>query len=94
MTNTANATQSFRNMLSTFPAKAKQVMIALDEAGLKNLWVIRKNSKKQSLSEADEKEINSLLANMGVFNSSMDIASRYKVFKALGGRLSSRKAKQ
>ena len=94
LTNTANASQSFRNMLACFPAKIKQVMIALDEAGLPNNWIIPKNSKKQSLSEADIKEIDSLLAKTGVLNPSMDIASRYKVFKALGGRLSSRAKKQ
>ena len=77
-------------MLSSFPAKSKAVMLALDEAGLKNNWIIPKNSKKQSLSEADIKEIDSLLAKTGVLNPSMDIASRYKVFKALGGKLTSR----
>ena len=66
-------------------------MLALDECGLKNSWIIPKNSKKQSLSEADIKEIDSLLAKTGVLNPSMDIASRYKVFKALGGKLTSRK---
>ena len=93
--NSRNPQQSFRNMLSSFPAKAKQVMIALDTCGLPNNWIIPKNSKKQSLSEADIKEIDSLLAKTGVLNPSMDIASRYKVFKALGGKLTSRKeAKQ
>ena len=92
--NTKNPSQSFRNMLSSFPAKAKQVMIALDEAGLKNNWIIPKNNKKVSFSPEDEKEINHLLANMGVFNSSMELKDRYRVFKALGGRLSSRLQKK
>ena len=48
--NTKNPSQSFRNMLSSFPAKAKQVMIALEEAGLKNKWIIPKNNKKVSFS--------------------------------------------
>ena len=95
LTNTANASQSFRNMLACFPAKAKQVMIALDTCGLPNNWIIPKNSKKQSLSEADIKEVDALLQKTGILNPSMDIASRYKVFKALGGKLTSRKeAKQ
>jgi len=93
-TNKKNPQQSYRNMLATFPSKLKYVMLALDECGLPNSWIIPKNSKKQSLSEEDEKEINSLLQKTGILNPSMDIASRYKVFKALGGRLSSRKAKQ
>lgn len=92
--NSKNPQQSFRNMLSSFPAKSKAVMLALDEAGLKNNWIIPKNNKKVSFSPEDEKEINYLLANMGVFNSSMELKDRYRVFKALGGRLSSRAKKQ
>ena len=92
--NTKNPQQSFRNMLSTFPAKSKAVMLALDEAGLPNNWIIPKNNKKVSFSPEDEKEINHLLANMGVFNSSMELKDRYKVFKALGGKLTSRAKKQ
>lgn len=92
--NTKNPSQSFRNMLSSFPAKAKAVMLALDTCGLPNNWIIPKSSKKISFSEADIKEIDSLLAKTGVLNPSMDIASRYKVFKALGGRLSSSAKKQ
>ena len=78
-------------MLSSFPAKSKAVMLALDEAGLKNNWIIPKSSKKVSFSPEDEKEINNLLVKMGVFNSSMELRDRYKVFKALGGKLTSRK---
>lgn len=89
--NTKNPQQSFRNMLSSFPAKAKQVMIALDTCGLPNNWIIPQSSKKVSFSQEDEKEINSLLQKAGVFNPSMELKDRYKVFKALGGRLSSRK---
>ena len=59
--NSRNPQQSFRNMLSSFPAKAKQVMIALDTCGLPNKWIIPKNNKKVSFSQEDEKEINSLL---------------------------------
>ena len=92
--NSRNPQQSFRNMLSSFPAKAKQVMIALDTCGLPNNWIIPKNNKKVSFSPEDEKEINYLLANMGVFNSSMELRDRYRIFKALGGRLSSRAKKQ
>ena len=92
--NTKNPSQSFRNMLSSFPAKSKAVMLALDEAGLKNNWIIPKNNKKVSFSPEDEKEINDLLVKMGVFNSSMELRDRYRVFKALGGRLSSRAKKQ
>jgi len=90
-TNKKNPQQSYRNMLASFPSKIKYVMLALDECGLKNSWIIPKNSKKQSLSEEDEKEINSLLQKAGVFNPSMELKDRFKVFKALGGRLSSRK---
>jgi len=90
-TNTKNPSQSFRNMLACFPAKAKQVMIALDEQGLPNNWIIPKNNKKVSFSPEDEKEINSLLQKAGVLNPSMELKDRYKVFKALGGRLTSRK---
>ena len=92
--NTKNPSQSFRNMLSSFPAKSKAVMLALDEAGLPNNWIIPKNNKKVSFSSEDEKEINDLLVKMGVFNSSMELRDRYRVFKALGGRLSSRAKKQ
>ena len=90
-TNKKNPQQSYRNMLATFPSKIKYVMLALDEAGLKNNWIIPKNNKKVSFSPEDEKEINYLLANMGVFNTSMELKDRYKVFKALGGKLTSRK---
>ena len=90
-TNKKNPQQSYRNMLATFPSKIKYVMLALDECGLKNSWIIPKNSKKQSLSEADIKEVDALLQKTGILNPSMDIASRYKVFKALGGKLTSRK---
>ena len=92
--NSRNPQQSFRNMLSSFPAKAKQVMIALDTCGLPNNWIIPKSSKKVSFSPEDEKEINNLLVKMGVFNSSMELRDRYRIFKALGGRLSSRAKKQ
>ena len=89
--NTKNPSQSFRNMLSSFPAKAKQVMIALDEAGLKNNWIIPKSSKKVSFSPEDEKEINSLLQKAGVLNPSMELKDRFRIYKALGGKLTSRK---
>ena len=92
--NSRNPQQSFRNMLSSFPAKAKQVMIALDTCGLPNNWVIPKNNKKVSFSPEDEKEINSLLQKAGVLNPSMDLKDKYKIYKALGGRLSSRAKKQ
>ena len=92
--NSRNPQQSFRNMLSSFPAKAKQVMIALDTCGLPNNWIIPKSSKKVSFSPEDEKEINNLLVKIGVFNSSMELRDRYRIFKALGGRLSSRAKKQ
>ena len=86
-TNTANATQSFRNMLSTFPSKAKQVMIALDEAGLKNCWTLQKSNKQPDLNEEQIKFIDKFLQAQGVYNSSMDLSSRYKIFKALRGKL-------
>ena len=89
--NSRNPRQSFRNMLASFPSKIKYVMLALDEAGLKNNWIIPQNHKKVSFSPEDEKEINSLLQKAGVFNPSMELKDRFKVFKALGGRLSSRK---
>ena len=92
--NSRNPQQSFRNMLSSFPAKAKQVMIALDTCGLPNNWVIPKNNKKVSFSPEDEKEINLLLQKSGILNPSMELRDRYKLFKALGGRLSSRAKKQ
>ena len=93
--NSRNPQQSFRNMLSSFPAKAKQVMIALDTCGLPNNWIIPKNNKKVSFSSEDEKEINSLLQKAGVLNPSMDLKDKYKIYKALGGKLTSRKeAKQ
>ena len=92
--NSRNPQQSFRNMLSSFPAKAKAVMVALNEAGLPTNWIMPKNSKRISFSQEDEKEINDLLQKSGILNPSMDIASRYKVFKALGGRLTSRAKKQ
>ena len=91
--NTKNPSQSFRNMLSSFPAKAKQVMIALEEAGSKNKWIIPKNNKKVSFSPEDEKEINSLLQKAGVLNPSMDLKDKYKIYKALGGKLTSRLVK-
>ena len=93
LTNTANASQSFRNMLACFPAKSKAVMLALDEAGLENNWIIPKNNKKVSFSPEDEKEINLLLQKSGILNPSMELKDRYKVFKALGGKLTSRLVK-
>ena len=91
--NSRNPQQSFRNMLSSFPAKAKQVMIALDTCGLPNNWIIPKSSKKVSFSPEDEKEINSLLQKAGVLNPSMDLKDKYKIYKALGGKLTSRLVK-
>jgi len=93
-TNKKNPQQSYRNMLATFPSKIKYVMLALDECGLKNNWIVPTSRKKVSFSQEDEKEINALLQKAGVFNSSMELKDRYKVFKALGGRLSSRAKKQ
>jgi len=92
-TNKKNPQQSYRNMLSTFPSKIKYVMLALDEAGLPNCWVIPKASKKVTFSQEDEKEINSLLQKAGVLNPSMDLKDKYKIYKALGGKLTSRLVK-
>ena len=92
--NTKNPSQSFRNMLSSFPAKAKAVMVALNEAGLPTNWIMPKNSKRISFSQEDEKEINSLLQKAGVLNPSMDLKDKYKIYKALGGKLTSRLVKQ
>jgi len=86
-TNTKNPSQSFRNMLACFPAKAKQVMIALDEAGLKNCWTLQKSNKQPDLNEEQIKFIDKFLQAQGVYNSSMDLSSRYKIFKALRGKL-------
>ena len=80
--NSKNPQQSFRNMLSSFPAKSKAVMLALDEAGLPNNWIIPKSSKKVSFSQEDEKEINSLLQKAGVLNPSMDLKDKYKIYKS------------
>ena len=86
LTNSANATQSFRNMLACFPAKIKQVMKELNEQGLKNCWSIGQSSKKPLLEEWQVAQLDAFLQKAGVLNPSMDLASKYKVFKALKGK--------
>jgi len=87
LTNTANASQSFRNMLACFPAKIKQVMKELNEQGLKNCWSIQKSNKQPGLNEEQIKFIDKFLQSQGVYNSSMDLSSRFKIFKTLKGKL-------
>ena len=86
LTNTANASQSFRNMLACFPAKIKQVMKELNEQGLKNCWSIGQSSKKPLLEEWQVAQLDAFLQEKGVLNPSMDLSSRYKVFKSLKGK--------
>ena len=86
LTNTANASQSFRNMLACFPAKIKQVMKELDAQGLKNCWSIGQSSKKPLLEEWQVAQLDAFLQEKGVLNPSMDLSSRYKVFKSLKGK--------
>ena len=85
-TNTANASQSFRNMLACFPSKIKQVMKELDAQGLKNCWAIDQASKKPLLEPWQVAQLDAFLREKGVLNPSMDLASKYKVFKALKGK--------
>ena len=85
-TNTANASQSFRNMLACFPSKIKQVMKELDAQGLKNCWAIDQASKKPLLEPWQVAQLDAFLQEKGVYNASMDIANKYKVFKALKGK--------
>ena len=85
LTNTANASQSFRNMLACFPAKIKQVMKELNEQGLPNCWSIAQ-SKKPLLEPWQVAQVNAFLQEKGVLNPSMEISMRYKVFKSLKGK--------
>ncbi len=85
LTNTANASQSFRNMLACFPAKIKQVMKELNEQGLQNCWAIG-STKKPLLEPWQVAQLDAFLREKGVLNPSMDLASKYKVFKALKGK--------
>ena len=85
LTNTANASQSFRNMLACFPAKIKQVMKELVNQGLVTQWQVA-STKKSLLEEWQIDQVNDFLVAKGVYNSSMDLASKYKVFKALKGK--------
>jgi len=85
LTNTANASQSFRNMLACFPAKIKQVMKELNEQGLENCWTLQ-SSKKPLLEPWQVAQLDAFLQEKGVLNPSMDLASKYKVFKALKGK--------
>ena len=73
-------------MLATFPAKIKQVMKELNEQGLKNCWTLQ-SSKKPLLNEEQIKFIDKFLQSQGVYNASMDLSSRYKIFKTLKGKL-------
>ena len=86
LTNTANASQSFRNMLACFPAKIKQVMKELNEQGLPNCWSIGQSSKKPLLEPWQVAQVNDFLVKEGVYNASMDLANKFKVFKALKGK--------
>jgi len=85
LTNTANASQSFRNMLACFPAKIKSIMKELNEQGLKNCWTLQ-SSKKPLLEPWQVAQLDAFLQEMGVYNASMEISMRYKVFKSLKGK--------
>ena len=85
LTNTANASQSFRNMLACFPAKIKQVMKELNEQGLENCWTLQ-STKKPLLEPWQVAQLDAFLQEKGVLNPSMDLPSKYKVFKALKGK--------
>ena len=85
LTNTANASQSFRNMLACFPAKIKSIMKELNEQGLKNCWTLQ-SSKKPLLEPWQVAQLDAFLQEKGVLNPSMDLASKFKVFKALKGK--------
>ena len=86
-TNTKNPSQSFRNMLACFPSKLKDIMKELDDQGLENCWTIQKSNKQPELNEEQIKFIDKFLQSQGVYNSSMDLSSRHKIFKALKGKL-------
>ena len=85
LTNTANATQSFRNMLACFPAKIKQVMKELVNQGLVTQWQVT-STKKSLLEEWQVAQLDAFLQEKGVLNPSMEISMRYKVFKSLKGK--------
>jgi hypothetical protein len=86
LTNSANATQSFRNMLACFPSKIKSIMKELNEQGLQNSWSISQSSKKPLLEQWQVAQLDAFLQEKGVLNPSMDLSSRYKVFKSLKGK--------
>ena len=86
LTNSANATQSFRNMLACFPAKIKSIMKELNEQGLPNCWSIGNQSKKPLLEPWQVAQLDAFLQEKGVLNPSMDLANKFKVFKALKGK--------
>ena len=85
LTNTANASQSFRNMLACFPAKIKSIMKELVNQGLVTQWSIG-SSKKPLLEPWQVAQLDAFLQEKGVLNPSMDLPSKYKVFKALKGK--------
>jgi len=89
-TNTKNPSQSFRNMLACFPSKLKDIMRELNTQGLKNCWLIQKSTKQPGLNEEQIKFIDKFLQSQGVYNSSMDLSTRYKIFKTLKGKLPER----
>lgn len=84
LTNTANASQSFRNMLACFPSKIKSIMKELVNQGLVTQWQVI--AQKSLLEEWQVAQIDAFLQEKGVLNPSMEISMRYKVFKSLKGK--------
>ena len=84
-TNTKNPSQSFRNMLACYPSKLKDIMRELNTQGLPNCWTVQKSNKQPELNEEQIKFIDKFLQLQGVYNASMDLSSRYKIFKTLKG---------
>ena len=85
LTNQANPSQSYRNMLATFPSKIKSIMKELVNQGLVTQWQVA-STKKSLLEEWQIDQVNDFLVKQGVYNASMDLANKYKVFKALKGK--------
>ena len=86
-TNTKNPSQSFRNMLACFPSKLKDIMRELNTQGLPNCWTLSKSNKQPELNDEQIKFIDKFLQSQGVYNASMDLSSRFKIFKTLRGKL-------
>ena len=78
LTNQANPSQSYRNMLATFPSKIKSIMKELVNQGLVTQWQVT-STKKSLLEEWQVAQLDAFLQEKGVLNPSMEISMRYSL---------------